>query len=461
MKVGRRLPIGLQIGLSAAALAGAVLLVFIAVSSVIVFDNMIEEADFVLKEQAKVLSSQFAKEEGRVDWQQRVIEVPLNAELAEIQVHYFTGPGVNWKTVDPFWDTDWLKTISWFEHQETVWSGWDVWRTYSIAWENGYAIALSMDLGELRQEVLKMGWTYFSALPITLMIVGVGGWWVARYSVAPLKKLASGMESVASGNFDRRLQLSTSSDALDKLAGIFNEMAGRLKISFDQATRFTSDASHELMTPVTVLRGQLEQALQESEGAEQDRLSELLAEVERLREILDALLLLSRSDAGQLSLERSLVDLSALTAEVAEDFQSAIEDSGLRLAQQIAPSVSLQGDKRLLRQALGNLLSNAIKYNRAKEGRIEVSLDTSPAHVRLCMENSGEPISPAMKEKVFARFSRGAVDGGSHERPGIQGTGIGLSIVKAITEAHGGRAWCEPGEEGNRFILEFPALRAH
>lgn len=453
----KRIPFGLKIALSAALLSGAAILTFIIASAAIVFDNMMEGADFELREIADELALRYSSNPPSREELDRFRDAaPLDAELATVRVRFYANEVSSWRSDHPDWDFPWLEdTPAGKAGKRTVWFGFDPWRVYARQFADGQHIVLSMDLHEVKREVGRMVWTYVSALPFAVAIVGVGAWLVATRSVKPLQTLALAMEQVTQGDLKERIKLlGGRRDELDRLAVIFNRMTARLETSFVQATRFTSDASHELRTPLTVLRGQLENALQSARGDEAVRLAELLEQTERLRGIVDGLLLLSRSDAGRLAIGDSVVDLSELVEEVAQDFSGSIEEAGLRFEAQVRPGIRVLGDQQLLRQVVGNLLGNAEKFNRP-DGRIGLSLWENGTSAVLEVENTGRLIPEEDRERVFRRFFRASSD---KESPDVPGTGLGLSIVEATVEAHGGAARCEAGENGdsNRFVIEIP-----
>lgn len=441
--------------MTAALLSGLVLLIFIIASAAIVFDNMMEEADFVLAERSETLLAQFKAETPSAnDLKNDSFSAPLNAELAEVKLIRYFSPEIDWATKDPDWQLDWVQDESWLRKKKrTIWDGLDVWRTYAEKSNGEHGILLAMDLYEIRREVWRMCRTFLNALPLTLLFVGIGGWWTSRRIVEPLDTLATAMERVADGDLTERLELTHARDLIDRLSRIFNQMTRRLQSSFRQANRFSSDASHELRTPLTILRGQLENALQKADGEHAVELAGLLDQTERLRGIIDGLLLLSRSDAGKLSVGYDEQDLSKLATDVIQDFESALSESGITLNSKITPDLNLRGDPGLLRQALGNLISNAEKFNLPENGWISIELKPDGEELWLSVENSGEPIAPDQKRDVFRRFFRAS---GDRESPTAPGTGLGLSIVEAVAEAHGGRAWCEPRSASNRFVLAFP-----
>ncbi|MFT5470926.1 MAG: two-component system heavy metal sensor histidine kinase CusS [Verrucomicrobiales bacterium] len=455
----KRIPFGLKIGLSAALLSAAAIVTFIIASAAIVFDNMMEGADFELREIGAELAKIYdTNPPTRAELERFKDSAPLDAELATVRVRFYANSISSWKTDDPNWDFPWLEDTPSRAKKRTVWFGFEPWRVYSKQFEDKQRIVLSMDLHEVKREVWRMVWTYISALPFAVAIVGFGSWIVATRSAKPLQTLAAAMEHVAQGNLRERIDVSGRRDALDRLAVVFNRMTGKLESSFEQASRFTSDASHELRTPLTVLRGHLENALQRAEGDEAVELARLLEQSERLRAIVDGLLLLSRSDAGRLAIGKDEVDLSELVDEVAQDFCDSIEAAGIEFKKQIKPGIRIRGDQQLLRQVVGNLLGNAEKFNLSEGGSIGLSLWENLEGAVIEVESTGRLIPEEDHERVFRRFYRKSSD---KETPDVPGTGLGLSIVQATLEAHGGKVRCETTESGsNRFVVEIPGTPA-
>jgi signal transduction histidine kinase len=210
-------------------------------------------------------------------------------------------------------------------------------------------------------------------------------------------------------------------------------MLDRLEKSFHQAVRFSADAAHELQTPLTVLQGELEQAIQKApvDPDEQQHYSDLLEEVQRLKAIVQKLLLLARADAGQLALHLDTVNLTALLQDAIEDVKAIAPE--LEVQQQIAPDVRVLADADLLAQVIRNMTSNAVKHN-CKRGRIEFKLEAAGRVARFTLSNTGSPIPEADRERVFDRFYR--VEKSRSRRVG--GVGLGLSLAREIARAHHG-----------------------
>ncbi|WP_415354790.1 sensor histidine kinase [Leptolyngbya sp. FACHB-1624] len=229
-------------------------------------------------------------------------------------------------------------------------------------------------------------------------------------------------------------------------------MLERLERSFLQASRFSADAAHELKTPLTILQGELERSLQQVEpGSEvQQRLSSLLDEVRRLSSIMRKLLLLSLADAGQMSLYRVKVNLSELLFEMLEDIELLAPH--LTVQSDIAPGLSVQGDRDLLKQVLQNLLSNAIKYNLEK-GWIRIRAGQSQTAIQVTIANASKGIPVQDRDRIFDRFHRG--DPARTRK--VEGIGLGLSLAREIVRAHQGDLKLDASQMGQTaFILTLP-----
>ncbi|MEN6305861.1 MAG: ATP-binding protein, partial [Armatimonadia bacterium] len=242
----------------------------------------------------------------------------------------------------------------------------------------------------------------------------------------------------------------------ERLIKVFNAMLERLEQSFHQATRFSADAAHELKTPLTILQGELEQALQEAHtGSRQQRVySELLEEVQRLKTIIRKLLLLSLADAGQLQLTTRPLDLSAAVVELRDDTEVLAPE--LTVESDVAPGIWVEADPELLGQVLQNLASNAIKYNRPG-GSVKYQLQRKDETARLTVINTGVGVPPEDLHKVFQRFYRANK---ARDRA-VDGIGLGLSLAREIVRAHGGElALVSSRDDHTTFVLSLPAIQA-
>lgn len=282
------------------------------------------------------------------------------------------------------------------------------------------------------------------AIPIVVLLAAVLGGLLTRLVLAPtelsINQLINEVEAVTDGrSLHRRIATETgaSSDALDRLTTTLNEMIGRLEHSFAALRRFTADASHELKTPLAVLRADVERALaNDSNRAEQlVALEEALAETTRMSDLVESLLTLARADEGRFELDREPVDLQALARDVFETATLLAEPKGIAVEMAPPPALSVRGDAARLRQLFLNLITNAIKYTSAN-GEVELSLARTDGSVHFSVRDTGMGIAAADLSHVFDRFWRA-----DHARSRVgerSGFGLGLAISQYIAHAHGG-----------------------
>jgi heavy metal sensor kinase len=276
---------------------------------------------------------------------------------------------------------------------------------------------------------------FLMALPVALFLVGAGGWWVAGRALRPLKSIVETAEGVTARGLDQRIPVSNEDPEIARLIHVLNRMMDRLEASFRQATRFSADASHELKTPLAVMQGELENALQSTPpgSREQQVFTSLLEETYRLKTITRSLLLLAQADAGQLKLSLEEIQLSRELVTLVEDARILAAESNLTFELQIEPEICVQGDRGLLNSALLNLIQNAIKYNESG-GRILLKLMAESDLVTFDVANTGPGILESEQSRVFDRFFRGDA---SRDRK-VDGLGLGLSLAREIARAHGG-----------------------
>lgn len=315
---------------------------------------------------------------------------------------------------------------------ETVPAGGRRWRLCT-AGNRDVTVVIGTDLAPLEAEVSRVGLALLLALPPALLLIGLGSWLLAARALGPVEELAALAERITASSLDQRLGIAETDDEFRRLVSVFNQMLARLQRSFEQATRFSADAAHELKTPLSVLQMRIEQALHAAPAeSEQQRLcTDLLDEVSRLRAIVRKLLLLSLADAGRLEPAREPVNLAELAETLAED-AAALAD-GIAVRAEIDPSVRVRGDADLLRQALANLAANAVKYNRP-DGSVTIRLTPVGPWAELSVSNTGPGIPPADQDRVFERFYR--ADPSRSRR--VDGQGLGMSLAREIFRAHGG-----------------------
>jgi heavy metal sensor kinase len=293
-----------------------------------------------------------------------------------------------------------------------------------------------------------------TVLPLALLCAGGGGWLLARRALRPVDRMTEAARRISAEHLNERLETTGSDDELDRLAATLNEMLGRLDAAFRQVRQFSADASHELQTPLTILRGELEVALRAPRSPDEYQrvLASALEESDRIARLVEGLLLLSRADAGVLRMDRQPVDLGKLMAEVSESVQVLAEAHGVAIECKSVGPITVQGDRAHLRRLLLNLIDNGIKYTPAG-GRVTLTLQGDGEWAALRVADTGIGLTREELEQIFQRFYRApaAVDRGS------DGSGLGLCIARSIAEAHGGRIHVESmPRQGSVFTVLLP-----
>jgi signal transduction histidine kinase len=260
---------------------------------------------------------------------------------------------------------------------------------------------------------------------------------VASRPMQELERVINEVEAIKDGrSLHRRLATGHANDELSRLATTLNEMMQRLETSFSALRTFTADASHELNTPLTVMRADVERAMDPATTDDERlvALEEALHEVRRMTDLVDSLLTLARADEGRFDLHREPVDLAALVADVYETALLLAEDAGLSVKLTLLEHATVPGDAARLRQLFLNLVTNAIKYT-PEGGRVELSLGRRLDGVAFAVRDSGIGISAADLPHIFERFWRADRSRSRATEPGF---GLGLPICNWIAQAHGG-----------------------
>ncbi len=274
---------------------------------------------------------------------------------------------------------------------------------------------------------------------------------VSRRLTRPLARIADAARSVGEANLTARIPEVSRDSELRALVGLLNDMLERLDAAFANQRRFVADASHELRSPLSNLRGTIEVALRHPRSAAdyQETLTVSLQEIERLVRIVHGLLTLSRAEAGRLTLDRRPMDLTQVAAQAIELHSARAAAREIRLQLDAAAPVSVNGDADRLREVVDNLLDNALRV--APAGSVvRVGVARDNGRCVLEVEDAGPGLGEEEKTMIFEPFARGIAAVGD-------GAGLGLAIAKAITEAHGGRLGVRSSSgSGATFRLELP-----
>jgi two-component system, OmpR family, sensor kinase len=297
------------------------------------------------------------------------------------------------------------------------------------------------------------------ANPVALLLASLGGLWLANKALSPVDRLTRAAERIGRGNLSERVEEHRSQDEIGRLAATFNQMISRLEQAFERERRFTADASHELKTPLAILRGDIEVALRRERTPEEYQrvLQSSLEEISRLTKLTEDLLTLARSDADESVLELEQVQLDQLASEARAYIAPLADSAGVALTYDAPASpVAVRGDQKRLKQLLVNLLDNAIKYTpTGGSARLSLSVEDSCAVIEV--SDTGRGIPAAALPHIFERFYRQTDPRDSR----VTGFGLGLAISKWIVDAHGGSIEVDSREgQGSRFTVRLPLLDA-
>jgi two-component system, OmpR family, sensor kinase len=335
-------------------------------------------------------------------------------------------------------------------------------RHFPVSGQN-YKLIILRSLHPQRQMLEEITTTFAWVIPIAVLLASAGGYFLARKSLAPVVEMATQAGHIGAATLHERLAIRNERDELGHLARSFNNLLDRLDRSFERQRRFMADASHELRTPVAILRGEAEVALSQpsrSPDEYRDSLAVLHGEALRLTHIVDDLFTLTRADAGQYPLEPRNFYLDDLVADCVHSARSLALAKKITLAAEPCEESPIHADETLLRRMVLNLLDNAIKYT-PEGGRVMVSCQLSCNQYALSITDTGHGIPTDLQPRIFERFfradksrSRAETDGG--------GAGLGLSIARWIAEAHNGRlelTRSDPGGSTFTAYLPMPAAK--
>lgn len=281
----------------------------------------------------------------------------------------------------------------------------------------------------------------------------LGSWWLGNRAIQPVHEIIDQSEAIGGGTLGRRISAHADSQEYERLVAVLNTMLDRVDSAFESQRRFTADASHELRSPLTALRGELELALRRERSPEEYRrvIGSALEETERLSDLAANLLTLARSDAGVIEPRWTPIDLRERVADTIDRIANQAEGKSIEIVQHASGPVPALCDPGLVDRLAWNLLDNAIKFT-TPGGRVEVDVRPQDGHVVLEVSDTGPGLRPGTEEKIFQRFQRGDISRGP-----VEGTGLGLAIVKVVAEAHGGTVTADNRRTGGaRFRVTLP-----
>lgn len=298
--------------------------------------------------------------------------------------------------------------------------------------------------------------TIVIGFPVLVALATIGGHFLTKRALTPLREIAGHAERISSANLFERMPVPNTGDELQQLTLAVNKMMGRLENAFEHVNRFSADVAHELRTPLTILQGELEAAVQDQRLSPElmDVVGSALEETERMRTIVEQLLAISRLDSGDTTIAKVELDLGELVASVAEQMRVLTEEKAITLACHRSQGVRVEGDPSRLKQIVVNLLDNAIRYTQ-HGGAVTVSVTREVNWAVITVTDNGCGIAPGALPHVFERFYR--ADTARTRYSG--GAGLGLSIVKAICSAHQGEVTISSTEgAGTTVIVRLPVV---
>ena len=293
------------------------------------------------------------------------------------------------------------------------------------------SVIMSMNMRVFYADIHSFRTAFIFAVPLALLALGLAGWFMAARALRPVSAIARTAAGITAKGFDQRIPPVASDIELQELVTVANGMLDRLEKSYRHAVRFSADAAHELQTPLTILQGELDNAIHTSENGstEQQRYSALLAELSNLKSVVQKLLLLSHADEGRLNINHQSIDLSELMQMAAEDLE--LMAPTLDVSIEAPAGVEIEADPIYLNQILRNLTSNVAKYTTAG-GSAHGELRMDDECVFVTFTNTAPAIPAEDQLLIFDRFHR--VDSART----TAGAGLGLSLAREIARAHGG-----------------------
>lgn len=315
-------------------------------------------------------------------------------------------------------------------------------------------VSVAYTISDVQATLNQLFMIQLIALPVVLLISLLGGLILSKLSLKPIDQITKTADDITAKNLSLRLPEHDSKDEVGHLTRTLNRMIERLDNSFTQIKKFSSDASHELRTPLTILRGELELALYSEKTQEEyeNVLISALEEVARLTNVVETLLDLSKAESGQIRMNLTKGSITKLLLDIAEDAEMLAESKGISVNFNIKEEVQMYFDGPRLHQAFLNVVDNAVKYT-PTGGHVSIELKNGKQNVMVIISDTGMGIPEDEVDHIFDRLYR--VD--KARSSNIQGSGLGLSIVKWIIDSHDGKIHIKSElHKGTSFIIQLP-----
>jgi heavy metal sensor kinase len=322
-----------------------------------------------------------------------------------------------------------------------------------------YLLVVSQSLEPVKEELETQRGIFYLAVPLAVTLAGLGGWFLARKSLAPVVKMSDAARRISAENLEQRLPVADSRDELGRLAVTFNELLSRLNASFAQQRQFMADASHELRTPLSVMNTTAQVTLEKTsrdEAEYRDAIAIMGEQTRRLARIVEDMFTLARVDAGRRELQQTSFYLDELMAETARAARVLAARKGVTVAFAHGAETPYLGDEGLLRQMILNLLDNAIRHTPAA-GTVSLQLSRQDSTHLITVADTGAGIPTEAQPHIFERFYRGDKARTRSGEANGSGAGLGLSIARWIAQAHGGTLTLTRSDQtGSIFVTQLP-----
>jgi two-component system, OmpR family, sensor kinase len=302
-----------------------------------------------------------------------------------------------------------------------------------------YVLVVLFSLRQPEEFLESIRHTFALVIPLGILLASAGGYFLARRALAPVASMSEQASLIDATNLDDRLAVVNEGDELGGLARSFNQLLDRLARSIEQQRRFMADASHELRTPIAILRGEADVALarpERSTGEYRESLQILREEARRLSQIVENLFTLARADAGNYPLTKTHFYLDELLADCVRAARTLAAAKNIHLNSHSEEELLVEADEALIHRMVLNLIDNAIKFTRPG-GRVSIGARREGAGYLVAVEDSGTGIPSELQSRVFERFFR-ADQARTHQNDAGTGAGLGLAISRWIAEAHDG-----------------------
>lgn len=325
--------------------------------------------------------------------------------------------------------------------------------------QTSYFVAVSQPLEPVEEELELLQNIFFIAVPFTIILAGVGGWFLARRGLAPVVVMSERARRISAENLEQRLPVVNPRDELGRLAGTFNELLARLDAAFAQQRQFVADASHELRTPLYVIHTTAEVTLEKThrdESEYREAIAIMDEQTRRLTRIVEDMFTLARVDAGSRPLQQSDFYLDELLEETIRAAGVLATRKNISMNVAAFTEAPFRGDEGLLRQMFLNLLGNAVKHT-PTGGRVSVNLESKRGGYVIVIADTGTGIPAEAQPHIFKRFYRANESRSHAETSDGGGAGLGLAIAKWVSEAHDGTLeLLSSDSEGSAFVVFLP-----